>query len=98
MIPLGKERDKDWGDGKDRIQRQAVRKLAGPQPEKGLRMARKKSFDLLKKILPVGIKGEKGIIEIPLKHAIRAIHWAVGDGIDDMVSATDVVGCSRTGL
>ena len=98
MIPLGKERDKDWGDGKDRIQRQAVRKLAGPQPEKGLGTAREKSFDLLKKILPVGIKGEKGIIEIPLKHAIRAIHWAVGDGIDDVVSAADVTGCPRARL
>jgi hypothetical protein len=95
MIPLCKERDKDWGDGKDRIQRQAVRKLAGPQPEKGLRMAREKSFDLLKKILPVGIKGEKGIIEIPLEHAIRAIHRTVGDRIDDVVSATDVTGCPR---
>jgi hypothetical protein len=61
-------------------------------------MARKKSFDLLKKIFPVGIKGEKGIIEIPLKHTVGTIHRAVRNGIDDVVSAADVIGCSRTRL
>jgi hypothetical protein len=98
MILLGKETDEDWGDGKNPIQCQAVRKLTGSQPEKISRMAREKSFDLLKKVLPVRIKSEEGIIEISLKHTVRTIHRAISDGIEDMVSAADVVGCPWTRL
>jgi hypothetical protein len=61
-------------------------------------MAREKRFDLLKKIFPVGIKGKEGIVEIPLKHTVRTIHRAVGDGIDYVVSAADVTGCPWTRL
>jgi hypothetical protein len=52
----------------------------------------------LKKVIPVGVKGEKGIIEIPLKDAVGAIHWAIGDGINHMIPAADMMGGSRTGL
>jgi hypothetical protein len=61
-------------------------------------MAREKRFDLLKKIFPVGIKGKEGIVKIPLKYTVRTIHRAVGDGIDDVVSAADVTGCPWTRL
>jgi hypothetical protein len=61
-------------------------------------MTREKRFDLLKEAFPVGIKGDQGIIEIPLKHTVRTIHRAVGDDINHMVSTADMVGCSRTTL
>jgi hypothetical protein len=64
----------------------------------GLAIARKEGIDLLKKVIPVGVKGEKGIIEIPLQDAVGAIHWAIGDGINHMIPAADMMGGSRTGL
>ena len=59
---------------------------------------REESLYLLKEIIPVGIEGEKWIIEISLKDTVGAIHRAVGDSVDHIVPAADVVGGSRTGL
>jgi hypothetical protein len=63
-----------------------------------LRIAGKEVIDLLKKVIPVGIKGEKGIIEVPLKNTIGTIHRTIGDRIDHMVTAADMLGGPRTGL
>jgi hypothetical protein len=52
----------------------------------------------LKKVVPVGVKVDEWIIEVSLKNAVGTIHWAIGDGIDHIISATDVIGGSRTGL
>jgi hypothetical protein len=52
----------------------------------------------LKKIIPVGVKGEKGIIEIPLENTVGAIHWTIGNRVDDMVSAANMVRGSRAGF
>jgi hypothetical protein len=61
-------------------------------------MTREKSFDLLKKILPVGIKCEKRIIEIPLENTIGAIHWTTGYRVDHMVSAANMKRSSWAGF
>jgi hypothetical protein len=61
-------------------------------------MANKKGLYFFEKIIPVGVKGKKGIIEIPLKHTIRAVHWTVSDDIDHMISAADMARCPRTGF
>ena len=61
-------------------------------------ITRKESFYLLEKVIPVGIKVEKWIIEISLKHAVRAIHRAIANGVDHIVTAADMIGSSRTGL
>jgi hypothetical protein len=52
----------------------------------------------LKKVFPVDVKGEKWIIEVSLKDTIGAIQWAIRDGIDHIVPATDMIGSPWTGL
>jgi len=59
---------------------------------------RKECIYFLKKVLPIGVKGEKRIIKVSLEDAVGAIQWAICDGIDHMVSAADMVGSPRTGL
>ena len=59
---------------------------------------RKEIIYLLKKVIPVGIEGEKWIIEVPLQDTVGAIHRAIGDSVDHIVPAADMVGGSRTGL
>ena len=55
-------------------------------------MDREESIYLLKKVIPISVKGEKWIIEVPLKDTVGAIHWAIGNGIDHIVPATDMIG------
>jgi hypothetical protein len=64
----------------------------------GPRIAGKKGIDLLKEIIPVCVKSEKGIIEIPLENTVGAIHRTIGHRVDDMVSAANMVRSSRTRL
>jgi hypothetical protein len=98
VVSLAKEGDENLRKGEDRIQSQAVGKLSRTYSQKGLGMASKKGLYLFEKIIPVRIEGKKGIIEIPLKHTIGAIHWTVRDGIDHMISAADMARRPRTGL
>jgi hypothetical protein len=58
----------------------------------------KEGVDLLKKLIPVGIEGEKWIVEVSLKDAVGAIHRAIADSVDHIVPAADMIGSSRTGL
>ena len=58
----------------------------------------KKGFYLLQKLIPIGVEGQERVVEVPLKDAVGAIHRTVGQGINDVISATDVVGSSRTGF
>ncbi len=58
----------------------------------------KKGLDLLEEIIPIGVKGQERIVEVSLKDTVGAIHRAVGQGIDHMISATDMMGGSRTGF
>jgi hypothetical protein len=58
----------------------------------------KEGIDLLKEVIPVGVKGEKGIIEVLLKNTVRTIHWAIGDGVDHIVPTADMPGGSWTGF
>jgi hypothetical protein len=52
----------------------------------------------LKKVNPIGVKGEKWIIEVSLEDTVGAIHRAIRDGIDHIVPATDMIGSPWTGL
>ncbi len=61
-------------------------------------IGRKESFDLLEKVVPVGIEGEQWMIEVCLKNAVRTVHRAVGDSIDYIVPAADMIGSPWTGL
>jgi len=53
-------------------------------------MFQKEKVYFLNQFIPVGIKSEERVIQIPLKNTVRAIHRTIGDGIDDMVPATDM--------
>ncbi len=55
-------------------------------------------IDFFKKVVPIGVHREKWIIEVALKNAIGTVHHTIRNSIDHIISATDVVGCSRTGL
>jgi hypothetical protein len=59
---------------------------------------REESLYLLKEIIPVGIEGEKWIIEISLKDTVGAIHRAIGNGVDHIVPAADMIGSSWAGF
>jgi hypothetical protein len=63
-----------------------------------LQIYRGKGIYFLKKVIPVGVKGEKRIIEVPLKNTVRAIHRAIRDGIDHIVAAADMSGSPWAGL
>ena len=82
----------------DRFQGQAIGEFPCSQPKEGLTIAGEKGVYFLKKIIPVGVKGEEWIIKISLKDAVGAIHRAIGDGVDYMVPAADMVGGSWTGF
>jgi hypothetical protein len=58
----------------------------------------KESLYLLKEVIPIGIEGEKRIIEISLKNTIGTIHWTVGDGIDHIITTADMLRGPWTGL
>jgi hypothetical protein len=59
---------------------------------------REESIDLLKQGIPIRVKGEKWIIEVPLKDTVGTIHRAIGNGIDHIVSTTDMIGSPWTGF
>jgi hypothetical protein len=59
-----------------------------------LEIPRKEGIDLPKEVIPVGVKGEKGIIEIPLENTVGAIHRTIGDGVHHIVTAADMPGGS----
>jgi hypothetical protein len=61
-------------------------------------MDREESLYFLKKVFPVGVKGEKRVIEVPLEDTVGAIQRAIRDGIDHIVPATDMIGSPWTGL
>jgi hypothetical protein len=63
-----------------------------------LTIARQETFDLLKKVIPVGVKGEERVIEIPLKHTVGTVHGTIGDAIDYIITAAEMIGGSRAGL
>jgi hypothetical protein len=52
----------------------------------------------LNQVIPIGVKIEKWIVKVFLEDTIRAIHRAIGDGVDHIVPATDMIGSSWTGL
>ena len=58
----------------------------------------KEGVYFLEKLIPIGVKGQEGIVEVSLQNAIGAIHRAIGHGIDDVIPATDMVGSSGTGF
>jgi hypothetical protein len=53
---------------------------------------REESIYLLKKVIPISVKGEKWIIEVSLEDTVGAIQRAIRHGIDHMVPATDMIG------
>jgi len=63
-----------------------------------LTIDQKEIIDFSKKVIPVGIEGEKWIIQVSLKDTVGAIHRAIGNGIDHIVPAADMVGGPRTGF
>jgi len=63
-----------------------------------LAIDRKEIIYFSKKVIPVGIEGEKWIIQVSLKDTVGTIHRAIGNGIDHIVPAADMIGSSRTGL
>jgi hypothetical protein len=63
-----------------------------------LTIERKELIDLLEKVIPIGVKGEEGVVEVSLEDTVRAIHRAIRDGIDHIVPTTDVIGSPWTGL
>jgi hypothetical protein len=54
-------------------------------------MDREENIDLLKKVIPIGVKGEKWIIEVLLKDTVGAIQRAARNGIDHIVPTTDMI-------
>jgi hypothetical protein len=52
----------------------------------------------LEKIITVGVKSKEGVVEVSLEDTVRAIQWAIRDGIDHIVPTTDVIGSPWTGL
>ena len=56
------------------------------------------SLYLLNQVIPIGVKIEKWIVKVFLEDTIRAIHRAIGDGVDHIVTAADMVGSSGTGF
>ena len=58
----------------------------------------KEGFYLQEEFIPIGVKGQERVVEVPLKDAVGAIHRTVGQGIYDVISATDVVGSSGAGF
>ena len=95
---MSKKRDEYLRNREDGIQGQAVRELSCSQPKERPEITRKEGIYLLQQIIPVGVKGEKGIVEITLKNAVGTIHWTIGHGIDDMVSAANMAGGSWAGF
>ena len=61
-------------------------------------VARQKKVDLIQEFIPIRVKGQERVVEVPLEDSVRAIHGAVADGVDHIVSATDVIGCSGAGF
>jgi len=98
LISLGEERDEDLRKREDGIQGQTVGEFSCAQPKKWVGMTGKKSLYFLKKIVPVRVEGEERIGKVALKDTVRAIHRTIGDGIDHMISATDMVRGPGTGL
>ena len=87
-----------WERGK--IESRARLSDSSPVPNRGRQRwsSRKKVIDLLEEFIPIGVKGQEGIVEVSLQDTIRAIHRAVGQGIDHMISATDMKRGSRAGF
>ena len=58
----------------------------------------KKGLYLPEEFIPVGVKGQERIVEVSLKDAKRAIHRAVGKGIDHVIATAEMTGGPRAGF
>ena len=73
---------------------------SSPVPKRRRRcpITREKTIYLFKQVVPVGVKSQKRIVQISLQDAVGTIHRTIGDGIDHVVPAADMIGRSGTGL
>jgi hypothetical protein len=73
------------------IEGEAIPQFPRSQAKDPARIAGKPLLHLGKELINVDVDGDGGVIEIPLKDAIRTINGTVDDEIDDLIATADAM-------